>query len=260
MSLFNTSCDCSHSQEILIYRNFLAMTTDSSPLAEKGETTMSKAVSRGQALEISARVATQINWDELDGDKLQVEVINLSSAEFGSRFTAFLKNGGRPQVIGAVNFPIWKTVKLGTGLADACKFREALKNGGFRIGDWGNYTLGGPDFKVSPKKTSIGLVNVSVAEIGFKDGATRKDIYERALSLGLQLCPNEVGPQLRLQYKDQPKGEGLPIAMEPIAGSGGYLGVFYVGRRDDDLWLDGSIGRPGVFWFGRVRWVFARRK
>lgn len=56
---------------------------------------MGKAVSRGQALQVSARVATQVNWDELDGDQLQSEVIDLTSEEFGRRFTNFLKNGAR---------------------------------------------------------------------------------------------------------------------------------------------------------------------
>ena len=56
---------------------------------------MSKAVSRGQALQISARVATQVNWDELDGDRLQIDFIVLPPEEFGRRFTAFLKNGGQ---------------------------------------------------------------------------------------------------------------------------------------------------------------------
>lgn len=56
---------------------------------------MSKAVSRGQALEVSARIGTQVDWDQLDGGKLQNEVINLSPEEFGRRFTVFLKNGAR---------------------------------------------------------------------------------------------------------------------------------------------------------------------
>lgn len=54
-----------------------------------------KTVSRGQALEVAARVGTQVSWDEIDGDRLQKNVINLSPEEFGKRFTAFLKNGGR---------------------------------------------------------------------------------------------------------------------------------------------------------------------
>ena len=222
---------------------------------------MGKAVSRGQALEVSARVATRINWDELDGDKLQAEIINLSPAEFGNRFTAFLKNGGRLQILGvAKNFQIWKTIRLGTGLQNACEFRGALKNGGFRIGDWGNNILGKPAFKVSPKETSIELVQVTVAELGFKDGATCKDIYERAIILGLELCPNEVGPQLRLQYKDQPKDEWLRIAMEPIIDSGDDLGVFYVGHDVEGLWLYTFWFNSQNVWNPDNRWVFVRSR
>ena len=56
---------------------------------------MGKAVSHGQALEVAARVATQIHWDDLDGDNLQTKVIDLTPEEFGRRFTAFLNNGCR---------------------------------------------------------------------------------------------------------------------------------------------------------------------
>lgn len=59
-----------------------------------------KTVSRGQALEISSRFQTQVNWDKLDGNRLQEEVVNLTPEEFGERFTAFLENGARMVVNG----------------------------------------------------------------------------------------------------------------------------------------------------------------
>ena len=158
------------------------------------------------------------------------------------------------------SFAVRKTIKLGTGLKTADDFRKALKQSGCEISNWGNDILGEPMFIVSKTETEIDLVSVSVAEIGFNDGATRKDIYERAISLGLELCPNEVGPQLRLQYKDQPIDEWLLIAMEPISGSFGSLDVFRVGHNADGFWLSGSSGDPGGFWHGGNRWVFARRK
>ncbi len=92
---------------------------------------MSKVVSRGQALEVSSRFAAQIDWDQLDGQKLQDEVINLSPEEFGRRFTAFLKAGAR-FVFGGLkiacakfdlvkffdneNWTFWKGPKDGNGL------------------------------------------------------------------------------------------------------------------------------------------------
>lgn len=53
---------------------------------------MSTAVSRGQALEVSARVATQVDWDKVDGESLQDKVIQLTPEEFGRRFTLFIQN------------------------------------------------------------------------------------------------------------------------------------------------------------------------
>lgn len=151
---------------------------------------------------------------------------------------------------------VWKTLKLGTGLKTADDFRAAIKKIGHRIGDWGNDILGKPTFTVADSESEVDLVIRSVAELGFKNGATRKQIYDRALELGLQLCPSEVGPQLRLQYQDQPKGEWLLIAMEPITGSVGYLGVFLVVHGGVGRWLYASYGRPDDHWLAVDRWVF----
>lgn len=58
---------------------------------------MGKEVSRGQALEVSSRCGngTLIDWGEIDGDKLQAEVVVLPPEEIGRRMTAFIKNGMR---------------------------------------------------------------------------------------------------------------------------------------------------------------------
>jgi len=157
-------------------------------------------------------------------------------------------------------FSIWKTVKLGTGLKTADDFRTALKKGKNRISNWGNDILGKPAFTASETEMDVDLVNVSVADLdlGFKDGAYRRDIIAKALELGLQLCPAEVGPQLRLQYADQPKGEWLVIGMEPITDSGGHLNVFGVAHDRGGRWLYGSNGYPDPFWDADDRFVFVR--
>ncbi len=157
-------------------------------------------------------------------------------------------------------FHTWKNIKLGIGFKTTNEFRNILNGNGIRMDSWADDVLGSSSFKVSPKKTKVQLVKVTVAELGFKNGATRKDIYERAIRLGLQLCPAEVGPQLRLQYKNQPKKEWLPIAMESIRDSGGGLVVFDVVHDGGGLWLRGSNGGPDVFWDGDDHWVFTHRK
>lgn len=156
------------------------------------------------------------------------------------------------------NWSIWKTIKLGTGIKDANGFRKAIKNAEMRIGNWADDILGKPEFTVVAGETEVDLVKVTVAELGFKDGARRDQIYDRAQELGLELCPREVGPQLRLQYKDQPLNEWILVAMEPIRGSDGDLGVFSVGCYDSRLWLLSSFGNPDFFWIAGDQWAFVR--
>ena len=157
-------------------------------------------------------------------------------------------------------FRVWKTIKLGTGLRTADEFRGALKSHRFQIGDRGNDILGRPTFTMATKETEVDLVVVSVAELGFNYGASRGNIYQRAQELGLELCPAEVGPQLRLQYKDQPCGEWLIIGMQPLTGSDGILCVFCVRHQDDGISLYGYGGHATSVWDSDSRWVFLRRK
>lgn len=156
---------------------------------------------------------------------------------------------------------VWKRITIGTGI-DADGYRKAIKgkkvgNKNMDIGNYANDILGKTAFAVVTEEIELDLVVVSVAELGFKNGAKMKDIYDLAREKGLQLCPNQVGPELRLQYEDQPNGEWLVIGMEePIADSDGDLRVFYVEHHDDGLWLYARFGDPGCVWDSHDRFVF----
>ncbi len=154
-------------------------------------------------------------------------------------------------------FNTWKPIRLGT-YKSIPELREALSKGGFKIGNWADDILS--KVSLSPEEREIELVTATIAELGFKDGARYCDIEKRIKGLGFDVCPAEVGPQLRLQYPDQPKDERNFITMNPISGSGGRLRRFCVGHDDGVLWLDGSLGHPGDFWTGDYRWVFLRRR
>jgi hypothetical protein len=116
-------------------------------------------------------------------------------------------------------FKTWKTIKLGTGLKTANDFRYALKESNIIFDDWGRDIFNCTGFSVESKETTLDLIIVSVSELGFETGATRKEIYKRAKEFGLDLCPAEAGPQLRLQYLDQINGlitSKLVIGMQPV--------------------------------------------
>lgn len=151
----------------------------------------------------------------------------------------------------------FKIIEIGT-YKDVRSLRKALEESGARIGDWAGDILN--KTKLSKSKQSLDLVVLSVKELGFPQGAQLKDIYEAAKSQGLDLCPAEAGPQLRLQYLDQPSGEWLVIAMEPIKDSDGDLDLFDVKHFDSDRWLRACRGRPGNHWLADFRFVFVPRK
>ena len=103
------------------------------------------------------------------------------------------------------------------------------------------------------------LVVLSAAEMGFKgERVSRAAIYRRAAQLGLTLCPSEVGPQLRLQYPNQPAGEFLHIAMRPIVTRQGKQAAFIVGNGGAGLLLIGSDARLDRPVPARQRFVFTR--
>ena len=162
-------------------------------------------------------------------------------------------------------FKVWKTIKLGT-FKNAADFYCALKKADCNTRYHG-HSIFGTGFTVSFEENEISLVRVSVEELGFKEGATHESICRRAQALGLDLCPAEVGPQLRLQYKNQPKGQFLLIGMLPIIGWGSSLGVFWIHRTTDDKadsqhgeWIIGNDGGTVSFSKAEDLWVFKSRK
>lgn len=155
---------------------------------------------------------------------------------------------------------IWKTIILGINKSPS-EARKAIKANGYRISDYADQILN--NVKFSETETQIDLVIITVAELGLENGARRNEIYARAIEFGFGLCPTEVGPALRQQYPDQPYGESICVAMDPIAvsdgsnGLDGYLWVLEVACDSAGRWLDsGRRGYPVICWNADDRWVF----
>jgi hypothetical protein len=109
-----------------------------------------------------------------------------------------------------------------------------------------------------PREKTIDLVKLQVKDLEISaEFPTTTQIYARAKELGLELCPAWVGPQLRVDYEDQPIDEWLFVAMEPIADSGGDPSVFRLGRDGGLLWLRGSWAEPDSRWYPDYQFVFS---
>ena len=132
---------------------------------------------------------------------------------------------------------------------------KALKEKNDYLSDWGKDILGKTEFSRESKKYD--LVRFTVGQLGFPNGATTDEIYQRAQELGLELCPAEVGPHLRLQYRGK---EWMLVAMKQIVDRYGDPSVFDLFTNCDQLALYGVSASPSTRWRADGRFVFRFRK
>jgi len=166
----------------------------------------------------------------------------------------------RPQIPikSAVDVSVWKTITIGT-FANVFALSTALDAVGCGIGNSAGEILARPTFTLRGAKTNVELFTVSAAELGFKtDTASLADIFARAKQLGFGLAAAEVGPQLRLQYFDQPIGEFLIIGMEPIRTWTGAPIILNVANGGAGLILIGQDGSADAQISVASRFVFVR--
>jgi hypothetical protein len=166
----------------------------------------------------------------------------------------------RPQIPikSAVDVSVWRTITIGT-FANVFALSTALDAVGCGIGNSAGEILARPTFTLRGAKTNVELFTVSAAELGFKtDTASLADIFARAKQLGFGLAAAEVGPQLRLQYFDQPIGEFLIIGMEPIRTWTGAPVILNVANGGAGLILIGQDGSADAQISVASRFVFVR--
>jgi hypothetical protein len=156
----------------------------------------------------------------------------------------------------SARFQIWRTTTLGTYKGPDA-YRNALDAAKIKIGDTADEILGRPAFLYVTSKTDVELTLVSASDLGAVSASSLADVYKRAQKFGLTPCPAEVGPQLRLEYRDQPVGEALDIAMEPVATYSGELTVLALVNFGSGLALIGGDGRSDAMVAQTRRFVFA---
>jgi hypothetical protein len=173
-------------------------------------------------------------------------VVVIIAAACAPLATASAQDGPSDASRDLAEVPVWTTIALGSP-AGRYALLDALDAQGIHVGDAAQEVLHRPAFAVSRSRTDVQLARVSVAQLGFGPaGATLADIYRRAARSGLELCPPEVAAHLRLQYRDQPPGHFLHVAMLPIATYSGELFGLSLGNGGAGLMLAGFDGRPDV--------------
>jgi len=145
-------------------------------------------------------------------------------------------------------------IEIGGKNAEALK--KELEKNKIKTSNYANDILASKDFTTLENSENITLVRLKVRDLGFEQGAITDEVYEKANDLGLELCPAEIGPCLRLKYTDQPMNEWLLIGMKQITPRDGSPLIFDLERREDGLWLCGAWALPDDGWRPARGFVF----
>jgi len=128
-------------------------------------------------------------------------------------------------------------------------------------------------FTLLGRRQVVEIASVSVADLGFEEGAAYAQLVARALEFGLVECPLELGPHLRMQFAGQPDVAGgtstthgrappgsITVASSPLDDADETPKGFYLRRVDGVSWLRGYSSWPGHVWSPEDVLVFARRR
>ena len=176
-----------------------------------------------------------------------------------------------PLLVVEPKFAKWRTFLIG-GVAKKALLKRV--EAGFTVSDYVKSLVNNRAFTTLDKEEEIDTIILTPADFGYERMPTTTELLdptrlaewsaqnaERLDGYVVELLPAEAGPHIRDQYKDQPNGEVLWIAVERIADSDGSPCVFFVERDSDgEQWLRARWAVPGSRWFLGHRIVFRLRK
>ncbi|MCI1891816.1 MAG: hypothetical protein ABF743_02355 [Schleiferilactobacillus perolens] len=133
------------------------------------------------------------------------------------------------------------------------ELHQALIQANVQLNSHGEDLFDDSRFTVSPKAHPDSVVFAAVIDLGFSSGANLPTIFQKAESIGWQLCPLELAIYLRLQWLRQEKSTNnilhkheapqgaVTVASPVIDPDPNHPKGFYLRNIDDQLWLRGYI-------------------
>lgn len=200
-----------------------------------------------------------VNWLEAIVNKLggeekaeaflrgEIEIVPKDVAEIGRHYWNLQGYDGVPIFSKQSSFPVWKCIRLGQ-FSSALEYRMALAANGVKLEAYANRILN--TIQISTEQVDLDLVLLTPTDLGFVEFPKYKEFCEKALELGYGFCPAEVGPALRLEYRDQGVNESIQIAMEPIKLPRGGTRNFWLSGYENSLsaeWCLRQVSSKCVF-------------
>lgn len=103
------------------------------------------------------------------------------------------------------------------------------------------------------------VVAVRADSLGFTEGALYKDIVHAVHAVGLELCPMELAPYLRLQFLEQPEGSLITVASNKPVQSDTFPNGFYLSRSTESIWLRGYLSTEDWMWSPESIFAFVQK-
>lgn len=148
---------------------------------------------------------------------------------------------------------------------------EKMRQQSIFVNDLGETLLMNESFTTADQVYRLVTVELTVRDLGLSAGATLDQIFHTANLLGLQLCPLELGPHLRLTYLDQPEGfldkpsriqqapyGSITIASEINCEDEDFPKGFYLRKINGELWLRGYLADFKHVWEPDDRFIFCQ--
>lgn len=86
-----------------------------------------------------------------------------------------------------------------------------------------------------------------------------KDIVHAVHAVGLELCPMELAPYLRLQFLEQPEGSLITVASNKPVQSDTFPNGFYLSRSTESIWLRGYLSTEDWMWSPESIFAFVQK-
>ena len=150
---------------------------------------------------------------------------------------------------------------------------DRLKQSSISLNEYGKRLIDDERFMTFEETFCLQTIELTVGNLGFPNGATTSQIYKKANDLGLELCPIELGPYLRLAYLDQPEGSSnhsmqikqapsgsITIASKALNEDVDFPKGFYLRRINGVLWLRGYCADHLHIWNDYDHFIFCQPK
>lgn len=148
---------------------------------------------------------------------------------------------------------------------------QRLRELSVRMNESANRLFSDDRFTTTATRHILSTVELTVGSLGYPQGAPWEEIRARSDQLGLDVCPLELGPHLRLAYLDQPEGSfgdpprehrapfgSVTVVSKPLDEDPDTPKGFYLRRIDGVLWLRGYRSERTYVWDPGDHLVFCR--